>query len=349
MKITRGREPWTREAVWRKLDAFNNELMIRKFLKRSGKNERDIMFSLRTARDFLLDSNTDLITSLIHSYYGAFWVVLTMIMIKDENCSLENITHAVRFGHGMYLKYDINENNPSTWNIFITKSGFMNFVLTKAPFTCDVNAVCLPDNYTKKDIDKNYKELSKYGYSLDNLMSRFPEMSWHYELLTNKPAKSIGQDIKEKPPFYAYVSQKATTEFIKNNFPHIKDLKIKEKENRLSADDFLYEIECDSDWSKKENNPILYSTLLANRNVIALMDKPLKEPIIWHCMFCYAWSIVARYSPNIVQRIQIGDLAHWKQFLTEYNWLVRIILSTECLNVLTDTEWKFTPPALWGG
>jgi hypothetical protein len=343
----RGREAWTKEAVWRKLNAFCNVTTIRKHLERSNKNEEDIMFAIKTARSFLNNATSDLATALIENYYGCFWMTAAMVMIKNDSVTLKQISDASSAGHGLMLDYKHDEDQPLNWKIFIQPNGFMGFILKHAPFDSNLEKVCLPNGIGKRHLESEYEKIKPYGYDLDSLISRMPELEWHYELLTGKPTPTAYFYTGEKAKVYA--SKRASEDFIKSHFPNVKSLLLEAKESESQSKnhfqaEFYQREEIDS-----EKLPLLYSSLLTDVNAISKLDKPLDNNLLWHILFSYSWSIVARYTPFYLQRIENGNLSDWKPFLDEYTWFLRIRMPTACLNHLTSSDWRFSPPSLYGG
>lgn len=343
----RGREAWTKEAVWRKLNAFCNVTSIRKYLERSNKNEEDIMFAIKTARSFLNNSSSDLATALIENYYGCFWISAALIMIKNDNVTLKQVSDASSGGHGLMLDYKHEKDQPLKWRVFIQSNGFMGFILKHAPFISNTDRVCLPDGMGKKHLEKDYERIKPFGFELDSLIARMPELEWHYELLTGQPTPTAyfysGGDAK------VYVSKRASEEFVKSHFPNIKSLLLDINESATQPKNHYSAEFCQKDEIDTEKLPLYYSSLLTDVNAISKLDKPLDNDLLWHILFSYAWSIVARYTPFYLQRIENGNLSDWRPFLDEYTWFVRIRLPTACLNHLTNSDWRFSPPALFGG
>ncbi len=341
--IARSREPWTREAVWKKLSAYANEACLKKHLARNTKNEKDIVFALKTARDFLLDDVSKLSTSLINSYYGAFWIVAAMVLLKNEDIGLENISRASATGHGIGLIFEEIEN-PLDWKLFIQRQGFMGFVLTKQPFSSDLSKIALPADVGKKDAKKYSESL----FPIDDLMSRFPELSWHYELLTNRPIKCIDQKSFAGFQKKILTSKKADKKFIEDNFPLV-DLYLHDEDTKRRANHnvFIGNAPIDPSTPRKPE-PTPYQSMLSDYDSIAALDKPLDHYLIRHMLFAYAWSIIARYSPHHLVNVVTGTLSEWLPYLDEYIWFIRLYLPTECLNQITNSEWRFAPTSLLG-
>jgi len=347
-QVNRGREPWSKEAVWRKLNAFCNVTSIQKYLNRKDKNEKDIMFAVKTARSFLLKDNDDLATTLIENYYGCFWIISAIVMMKNETITLKEISNASSGGHGLTLDYKNAADEPLKWTIFIQQNGFMGLILKNTPFKHDLDKVCLPSGIGKKQIESDYNKYKGFGFGIDDLISRIPELEWHYELLTGKPCPiacvhpgSLG---------LMHASKLASIDYLKEVFPHIRNVQIDEKHSdRQSYNSYKIEICVDDKIADAQQIPIFYSSLLTEANTIAKLDKPLDDYLLWNVLICYAWSIIARYTPHYLQRIESGDLSDWKPFLDEYSWFTKILMSTACLNNLTASEWRFSPPALFGG
>lgn len=340
--VSIAREPWSREAVWRKLEAFSSEKTLKRTLG-DQKNIKDIIFSLKTARDFLLDKDETLATRLIHNYYGCFWTLSTIILARNPELTLDEISQASKSGHGLALAYDHN-SDPLNWGVFILRTGFFPLVLKSVPFETDLDSVSIKNGISKKEFAKDFEKYKASSFTLDELVARFPELNWHYELLSDKPSLCLYLYKGYNP--LIRTSKLMKPEIIKIHFPKIQELSLDEGTSQDFADCDQYKVEFDrSDTSLGAEN---HSSPMTDKNVIAQLTKPLKGDLLRHTLFSYSWSIIARYAPNHLKAIEEGDLTHWLPFLDEYNWLLRIRLSTECLNCLTNSEWKFAPPTVFG-
>lgn len=341
---TRAREPWTKEAVWRKLSAFGNMACLKNQLGREGKNEADIIFALRTAKSFLLREDEELPTSMIECYYGIFWILSAMVMIRQQNVTLEDLSKASSYGHGLTLRYQDFPENPEEWRVYIQRTGLMSFLLKHAPFESDIDAVSLPAGIGKNQLRERPADYEEYSYKFDTLMSRIPELEWHYELLRRKVPPIAharpGSNAKIR------VSKLATPEYLEKIFPAIKIVRLDPEESKNQPKNTY--LVANREGAMPEDGGIFYNSLLTDVNLIAKLDKPLEHYLLWHFMYSYGWSIVARYTPDYLQKVESGSLAEWKPFLLEYFWLVRILVPTICLNSLTKSDWRFSPPAVLG-
>lgn len=342
---TRSREPWTKEAVWRKLSAFCNLECLKDQLGREGENEKDIIFAIKTAKNFLLRDDEELPTSMIEIYYGIFWTLSAMVMIRQTNITLEDLSKASSYGHGLTLTYEDYPKSPEDWTVYIQRGGLMNFLLKHAPFECDIDAVSLPEGVGKKKVRAKPADYQRYGFTFDTLMSRIPEMEWHYELLRKKVAPVAHVRPNGRPSLT--ISKLATKEWVEESFPTISIVGLDENESKNQPKN-TYNIK-PKEGINPEDAGLFYSSLLTDVNLIKKPDLPVNSFLLWHFMFSYGWSIIARYTPDFLQQIDSGEMSEWKPFLSEYFWLARIIMPTACLNSLTKSDWRFAPPALWGG
>lgn len=337
-------ETWTKDAVWRKLSAFCNLDCLRNHLGRENKNEKDIVFAIKTAKSFLCREGEDLPTSMIECYYGIFWILSAMVMLRQQDVYLSDLSGASSSGHGLMLSYDQYPENPEEWRVYIQNNGFMKYLLSKAPFENDISEVALPHSIGKSQVRKEPDKYESYAYTFDDLMSRIPEMEWHYELLRKRVAPlgivEFGRESKLR------MSKLAKTEWINKIFPNIEIVGLDElRSNQESKNVYTVKPKAEFDTT---TSGIRYSSLMTDVNLIAKLDKPLDTILLWHFIFSYGWSIIARYTPDYLQEIDSGKMGSWKPFLDEYFWLVRIIIPTECLNSITRSEWVFSPPAVLG-